>query len=198
MVGGAFPLLFGQGIGSSIFGGLGGAAGGFAGGGLGFGLSLLGTAGGQVVDNFINNLKSISESLRDPAQTLVALEEAGFAVDNSVKQTVERLLEANNVYEAQAVALRQITDTFGAGSVQLLNAYEQETKKLGDSYQDLSATIVRSLLPALVGAVAVINDLSRGTKGIKVSGNVLKILNLLSPTGLFAGAPIELLERRGR
>ena len=198
IIGGAFPLLFGQGVGASVGGGLGGAAGGALGGQFGFGLSLVGTAAGQAVDNFINSIKTLGESLKDPAQTLTALEEAGFAVDDSVKQTVEQLLEANKVYEAQAVALQQITDTLGPGSVELLNAYDKESKKLNSLYQDLTASITRSLLPALVGAVAAINDLSAGTKNIQIPSNVLKVLSLLSPSQLITGGPAELLAQRGR
>ena len=41
LIGGAFPALFGQGLGASIGGGLGGLGGGMLGGGLGFGLSLV-------------------------------------------------------------------------------------------------------------------------------------------------------------
>ena len=50
LVGGAFPLLFGQGAGASAGGFTGGVLGGLAGGGLGFGLSLLGTVLGTAVD----------------------------------------------------------------------------------------------------------------------------------------------------
>jgi hypothetical protein len=198
IIGGAFPLLFGQGIGAAAGGGLGGAAGGAIGGQFGFGLSLVGTAAGQAVDNFINNVKTLGESLKDPTQTLTALEEAGFAVDDSVKQTVEQLLKANKIYEAQTVALQQITDTLGPGSVELLNAYEKESKKLNGLYQDLSASITRSFLPALVGAIAAINDLSAGTKDIQVPKDLLKFLSLLSPSGLILSGPATLLEQRGR
>ena len=201
LVGGAFPLLFGQGVGSSILGGLGGAAGGFAGGGLGFGLSLLGTAGGQVVDNFINSIKTLGESLKDPAQTLTALEEAGFAVDDSVKKTVEQLLEANKVYEAQAVALQQITDTLGPGSVELLNAYEQETKKLNTEYQKISATLIGELLPALVGTVAIVNDVVAAFKEFQkfqIPEAFVNFLTFTNPSFALARAQYGFVVDRGQ
>ena len=50
MIGGGFPLLFGQGGLSAIGGGIGGAAGGAIGGGFGFGLSVVGTAIGQAME----------------------------------------------------------------------------------------------------------------------------------------------------
>ena len=44
LIGGGFPLLFGQGIGGALGGGIGGAIGGALGGPFGFGLSIAGTA----------------------------------------------------------------------------------------------------------------------------------------------------------
>ena len=44
LIGGGFPLLFGQGIGGALGGGIGGAVGGALGGPFGFGLSIAGTA----------------------------------------------------------------------------------------------------------------------------------------------------------
>lgn len=50
LIGGAFPLLFGQTGAAAIGGGIGGAIGGLVGGQLGFGLSLLGTFIGDLID----------------------------------------------------------------------------------------------------------------------------------------------------
>jgi len=50
LIGGAFPLLFGQGLGAAAGGAAGGFGGGVLGGQLGFGLSLVGTHGGPAGD----------------------------------------------------------------------------------------------------------------------------------------------------
>ena len=50
IIGGAFPLLFGQSGGAAIGGGIGGLAGGALGGQFGFALSILGTAIGSAID----------------------------------------------------------------------------------------------------------------------------------------------------
>lgn len=50
IIGGGFPLLFGQGAGAAVGGGIGGAAGGLLGGGFGFALSIAGTALGDAID----------------------------------------------------------------------------------------------------------------------------------------------------
>ena len=80
IIGGAFPLLFGQGVGAAVGGGAGGAAGGLIGGQFGFGLSLVGTALGTAVDTFIGNISKVADSLGDPTKALEAFEEAGFKV----------------------------------------------------------------------------------------------------------------------
>lgn len=50
LIGGGFPLLFGQGPAAAIGGGLGGLAGGLVGGGFGFALSIVGTALGDAAE----------------------------------------------------------------------------------------------------------------------------------------------------
>jgi len=67
MIGGGFPLLFGQGGASAVGGGIGGLAGGAIGGGFGFGLSIVGTALGQyltVADQFQESLGGLNESIK--------------------------------------------------------------------------------------------------------------------------------------
>ena len=66
MIGGMFPLLFGQGGAASTGGALGGLAGGALGGGLGFGLSLLGTVAGtklKEIDDFNKSLTRLNATL---------------------------------------------------------------------------------------------------------------------------------------
>jgi hypothetical protein len=160
IIGGAFPLLFGQGVGAAAGGGLGGAAGGLVGGQFGFGLSLVGTALGTAVDTFAENIGSLAGSLDKPKEALEALEEAGLNVDDSIKQQVDSLLEAGKAYEAQQLVLQQITETLGPDAVSQLAAYDQETKKLQESYQQAYSALVRELLPAMVGFVGLINDVA--------------------------------------
>ena len=96
IIGGAFPLLFGQGAGAALGGGLGGALGGAFGGTLGFGLSLVGTAIGQAIDdakklnteiNSLNNsLSSTGNTSRTTASDISQLAaQLGIAKDEAVK-----------------------------------------------------------------------------------------------------------------
>ena len=61
IIGGAFPLLFGQTGAAAIGGGIGGAAGGAIGGQFGFALSILGTAIGSAIDKAEKFNKSLVE-----------------------------------------------------------------------------------------------------------------------------------------
>ena len=61
LIGGGFPLLFGQSPLAALGGGLGGLAGGIIGGGFGFALSIVGTAIGSAVSESIKFNKSLNE-----------------------------------------------------------------------------------------------------------------------------------------
>ena len=67
IIGGAFPLLFGQTGGAAVGGGVGGALGGAIGGQFGFALSILGTAIGSAIDKsnkFNESLARLNSTLR--------------------------------------------------------------------------------------------------------------------------------------
>ena len=65
LIGGAFPLLFGQGAGASVGGALGGFGGGLLGGQFGFALSLVGTSLGSAVDRFVEGAKKVGEAMNE-------------------------------------------------------------------------------------------------------------------------------------
>jgi hypothetical protein len=150
IIGGAFPLLFGQGAGAAIGGGLGGAGGGLLGGQFGFGLSLVGTALGTAVDQAVQKLKDLAAALGDPTATLEKLEEAGYKVDFSIKKQVETLLESGKAYEAQKVALDAVNASMGPDAVAQLATYEEANQELQSVYQDLTTELNKELLPALI------------------------------------------------
>jgi Sec-independent protein translocase protein TatA len=67
MIGGGFPLLFGQGGASAVGGGVGGLLGGAIGGGFGFGLSIVGTAIGQWItqmDEFNSQVNAVNADMK--------------------------------------------------------------------------------------------------------------------------------------
>jgi hypothetical protein len=108
LVGGAFPALFGQGLGASIGGAAGGGLGGLLGGQLGFGGSLLGTAVGGFFDELTATATEAGKALQDPTQNLEALAKAGIIASGSFQTLLESLNAAGRGAEATAL-LRQET-----------------------------------------------------------------------------------------
>jgi len=157
LIGGGFPLLFGQGLGGAVGGGVGGVAGGFLGGGFGFGVSVVGTALGAAVDQLVNNLKNLASSLKSPTEGLAALEQSGFRVSDSLKFQVEQLNAVGRAYDAQTLVLQEVERRLGAGAVQELNALNEEQKKLQEQWGQLSGTAQRQVIPAITGAIQAVN-----------------------------------------
>ena len=200
IIGGAFPLLFGQGIGAAVGGGAGGAAGGLVGGQFGFGLSLVGTALGTAVDTFVTNTAKIADSLGDPTAALDALEESGVKVDKALRDNVTTLVEAGDAYAAQSLVLEEINKNLGPEAVNLLSAYDAETKKLNDQYQQLSRELNAQLLPALVGTVVVFRQLTESVTDFfnsPLGQGILKGITI-NPTTFLARKQFEFLTQTGR
>lgn len=160
LIGGAFPLLFGQGLGASVGGGLGGFAGGAAGGALGFGLSLIGTAVGSAVDTTVNNLKELASSLKEPTAALEAMKTAGLKVDSGLEDVVNRLEGAGNVAAAQALVFDDLESKIGKLGVIRLQELTDAQKKLESEWSRLNAIIASGLIPYAIQATSAIADLT--------------------------------------
>lgn len=158
LIGGAFPLLFGQGAGASAGGLAGGLAGGAIGGSFGFGLSLVGTAIGQAVDTTAQNLKDLAASLKSPNDTMAALEASGFRVGDSLKFQVEQLQSVGRAYDAQTLVLQEVERRLGTGAAKELNALNAEQKKLQDAWAILAGDLQRAVIPGIIGFTLVLKD----------------------------------------
>jgi murein DD-endopeptidase MepM/ murein hydrolase activator NlpD len=157
LIGGAFPLLFGQGVGASVGGLAGGFAGGMIGDSFGFGLSLVGTAVGQAVDNTAKNLTTLAAALKSPSDAMAALEASGFRVSDSLKFQVEQLRLTGRAYDAQTLVLQEAQRRLGPGSLTELNRLDTAQKRLQEQWSAIAAEIQIRLLPVLqelVGAVS--------------------------------------------
>ena len=130
IIGGAFPLLFGQGAGAAVGGGLGGAAGGLLGGTFGFGLSLVGTAIGTAVDeaeNFNKELVKLNTNVQGVGTSAASVDKLasslGIAKDEAIK-----LLAQFSQFDSAKVR-ETLAATFGGGGEQVFQALEQATKE---------------------------------------------------------------------
>jgi len=121
MIGGGFPLLFGQSGLASVLGGVGGAVGGALGGGFGFGLSIVGTAAAQKIQEVIDYRKAINDlnvaiKATGGTSTFTAKEVGLFA--KQLGMTKEEALQALSAFKAfDASARTALTGVLGSESV---------------------------------------------------------------------------------
>jgi hypothetical protein len=136
LIGGGFPLLFGQGVGASLGGGIGGVAGGALGGGFGFALSIVGTAVGQAFDEALNKGKTLAAGLEDPIGKFEELRQAGLISSKAVEKSVSSLIAQGREAEAAAKIQLDLSTAFGdtSGLDDLNNAYDE----LNRSFSQLS------------------------------------------------------------
>jgi ribosomal protein S30 len=149
LIGGAFPLLFGQGFGAAAGGAAGGFGGGMLGGSFGFGLSLVGTALGSAVDTFIADQSRLAESLSETTDVFASLEASGYQVSDSLKDVVARLKGQGRFAEAYATELRELERRFGPGAQDMLSNYNNANERLGDALSRLGGEIASFVIPAV-------------------------------------------------
>ena len=113
IIGGAFPLLFGQGLGASVGGGVGGFAGGLAGGQLGFGLSLVGTAVGASLDQTIQSARDFAKSLREGGDAASYLEQRIGYLNPAIKTQLQNLQASGQTAKAAELAFSELAKTMG-------------------------------------------------------------------------------------
>jgi len=180
LIGGGFPLLFGQ-AGPGAIGGLaGGLAGGALGGGFGFGLSVLGTAIGEAIQKNIEFNKSLEQlnmtfgSAGNGAKLFAADIDS---IQKALKGTREEALEA-----AQAFAFfgdtrltTQFAKVFGKDANLVKKAFEikdpqslrEAVKAVGEVNQELGKELAQNVLNLSVeeARVRVLQEMVRLKRG---------------------------------
>jgi len=168
LIGGAFPLLFGQGLGASAGGGLGGALGGFAGGGLGFGLSLIGTAVGSALDGVANAAKDAAASLQDPITNFQKLADAGLLASKSQELQIKNLIEYGNSTKAAAIIQEELAKKIGVLGMRDMANLDDQSVRLGKAWAELSLQIQAAIAGPLAGLLEwtanMINLFTGGTR----------------------------------
>ena len=132
IIGGAFPLLFGQGIGASVGGAAGGGLGGLAGGQFGFGLSLVGTAVGAAVDGIIKNAEDLGKALNGLDGNFAAVLEATGDAENGFGALVNEIAEVIGKEKALEVATQRLAVIVGDEGVNALKEFGNDTSNLGN------------------------------------------------------------------
>jgi hypothetical protein len=142
LIGGGFPLLFGQGAIGSIGGGLGGAVGGALGGGFGFGLSIAGTAIAQQIQQTLDFRKYIRELNKE-------MEQMGISSNISGSQ-VRQLGKSLGITKEEAVKALQEFKRFGNDAVLI-------AKKFGGDFGRFDALTQANTVESALSAIRKIN-----------------------------------------
>ena len=107
LIGGGFPLLFGQGAGAAAGGAVGGLAGGLLGGGFGFALSIVGTAIGDAVtqaDELDKSLTKVNASAKGVGNTAADVSKLASSLGIAKEEAV-KLLDQFTQFESSRVRL---------------------------------------------------------------------------------------------
>ena len=142
LIGGGFPLLFGQGPLASLGGGIGGLAGGALGGGFGFGLSIAGTAIASRIQESIDFRKSISELNKE-------MEKMGISSNISARG-VNQLAKSLGITKEEAVTTLQEFKRFGNDAVLI-------AKKFGGDFGRFDALSQANTVESALSAIRKIN-----------------------------------------
>lgn len=168
LIGGAFPLLFGQGVAAAAGGGLGGALGGFAGGGLGFGLSLIGTAVGSALDELAAAAKDTAASLNDPITNFQKLADAGLLASKSQELQIKNLIEYGNSTKAAAIIQGELAKKIGVLAMRDMANLDNQSVRLGKAWAELNLQIQAAIAGPLAGLLEwtanMINLFTSGTR----------------------------------
>lgn len=135
VIGGAFPLLFGQGAGAAVGGGLGGAAGGLLGGQFGFGLSLVGTAIGQAFDTASQSAKDFADALTDTGDATAALETALGKLDKETKTQISNLAKSGQQAAAAEASFDALAEKIGVEQAEAFQRAGKATSEWGSNLQ---------------------------------------------------------------
>ncbi len=166
IIGGAFPLLFGQGAGAAVGGGLGGALGGAFGGTLGFGLSLIGTAIGQAIDDaqkLNRELLGLNGSLSSTGDT-----------STTTASDISKLASQLGIAKDEALKLVAAFSEFGSASVRESLAASFGAVGGEEAFNALAAAIDnKSTLEAIVKLRDTITDTQakEALKQLEINGS---------------------------
>jgi hypothetical protein len=155
LIGGGFPLLFGQGPGAAAGGLVGGVAGGALGGGFGFGASIVGTILGSVVDEALNKGKALAAAFDDPIGKFSELQQAALLSSSAVEKNISALIEQGRNAEAAALIQLDIAQRFGdIGELDNLRSAYDELGRAFSQLSGITAKYVAGPLADFIGKLA--------------------------------------------
>ena len=164
LIGGGFPLLFGQGIGASVGGGLGGVAGGFLGGGLGFGLSIVGTQLGKQVDVLVAATRETGNALGEFTKDFNVLQKSLGETGTATGKFIELLAQSKGSYEAFLFTQRELTNVIGQEGVDALQKFSNDLRNINKNFSQFFLKL-QSGLAKIINSVGILDGLSLPNTG---------------------------------
>ena len=149
LIGGAFPLLFGQGAGAAVGGAAGGFGGGFLGGQLGFGLSLVGTAVGSQFDKLAEKAFGLGKALNPLTADTENIISAVGKSNTKFESLVQELENTGESARALELATSELEKVVGVDGVEALELFSARIVDVQNDFAVLTTKIV-----ALVAAAA--------------------------------------------
>tara|TARA_R100000773_G_scaffold32804_1_gene27969 strand:- start:555 stop:2495 length:1941 start_codon:yes stop_codon:yes gene_type:complete len=183
IIGGGFPLLFGQGPTAALGGGIGGLAGGLIGGQFGFALSIAGTTIGSALDD-------LSKALAKPTENIEKLVTKLGLVDTPTGKLALELEKLGLTSSAAELLIKEFEREFGLSAEQIkenaekMTEFNNEINKLGTSLTLLLSDVLGPLIKEL-------NNLIQGKRPEGTSRNVTGVIDF------FTGNLFDLDKRGG-
>ena len=141
LIGGAFPLLFGQGAGAS--------AGGLLGGQFGFALSLVGTQIGSIIDTFVSGTAELGRAIGPFVQDTQAVTTALGLQGSAEESRLKLIEETKGKTAAFNASMRLMATEIGQRGVDSLKRFGENTRLLTSSF-----TLAITKLQAFAAGVA--------------------------------------------
>jgi len=167
LIGGAFPLLFGQGGGAAIGGALGGGAGGLAGGQFGFALSLVGTQIGAFVDQVVSGAANLGQALNVLTADIDAVIAASGKSNTAFAANVKALEEAGLKNTALELATQQLALAVGGQGVSALKEFGSDTQELSRSFAT-SMSLMQSAVANVINSIGILKGIAAGLESFVV------------------------------
>ena len=180
-IGGAFPLLFGQGPFAAAGGAIGGYAGGMMGGQAGFAGSLIGTQAVVMVQQLVTSITKLSASLGSAQGMFDLMSERAVFSSEKIKLNVQALLKQGETSKAAAILTEEWAKVFGEDSLQDLAELKTESEKLNKEWQKLTLSMQLFLTGPLADLISMMNRaVKRGEVRNELAGK-LETLRAIDP-----------------
>ena len=174
LIGGAFPLLFGQGPLAAAGGAIGGGLGGLMGGQFGFALSLVGTQIGSLISNLVTSAGELGKALGPFTQNTQAVTTALGLQGSAEEARIQLIEELKGKTAAFNAAMQAMSATIGQKGVDALKKFGDNTRLLGSEFS-IAITKLQSFAAAFTNFIIKITGLedslkqSEATRTVKIA-----------------------------